>query len=95
MKYWVRLLSTKNEYAQNAHISNLQQWKNNKTSWIKIVDYLLIYTDMKQYLNLDLIISKPSLFIKEFENKLLLRYRSFWKDNISSKKETKLEFFLR
>ena len=95
MKYWVRLLSTKNEYAQNTHLSNLQQWKNNKTSWIKIVDYLLIYTDMKQNINLGLIISKPNLFIKEFENKILLRYRNFWKYHTSSKRETKLNFYFK
>ena len=95
IKYWVRLLTTKSEYVQQTHLSNLQQWENNKISWIKIVDYLLIYTDMKQNINLKLIISKPNSFLKEFENKLLLKYENFWKEHISLKREKKLDFYCK
>ena len=41
MKYWVRLLSIKKKYVQEAHINYLHQDQTNKNGWCKIIDYLL------------------------------------------------------
>ena len=65
MKYWVRLLSIKSKYVQEAHINYLHQ--TNRNSWCKIIDYLLTYTDIKQTFTLEAIISKPKIFIEEFK----------------------------
>ena len=64
MKYWVRLISVESKYMQNAHISNLQQLVRGKNNWCKIINYLLIYTDMKNNLNIQDILLKPIKFIK-------------------------------
>ena len=48
MKYWVRLLSIKSKYIQEAHLNYLRQDQTNKNNWCKIIGYLLTYTDYEK-----------------------------------------------
>ena len=80
---------------QEGHLSCLQQWEINKNSWCRIIDYLLTYTDMKQSLNLESIILKPNIFIKEFKDKITSKYQQFWRQELESKKYSKLELYTK
>ena len=57
-----------------------------------MIDYLLTYTDVKQTLTLEAIISKAKIFIEEFKRKLICKYQFYWKEVLNSKKRNKLNF---
>ena len=93
MKYWVRLLSVKSKYVQEAHMHYIKQWHTNRNSWCKIIDYLLTYTDMKKTFNLEEIISKHKIFIQKFKHKITSKYQNYWKPELNSNKKSKLDFY--
>ena len=93
MKYWIRLLNIESKYMQESHISCLELWKVNKNSWCKIIEYLIKYTNMEQNFKLENILSNPKIFLEEFKYKLTQKFLNFWKTEINSKTDTKLDFY--
>ena len=93
MKYWIRLLNIESKYMQESHISCLELWNEGKNSWCKIIEFLIKYTNMDQNFKLEYIISNPNKFLNEFEYKLTQKILSFWKIEVNSKRNTKLDFY--
>ena len=78
---------------QESHISCHELWKVNKNSWFKIIEYLIKYTNMEQNFKLENIISNPKIFLEEFKYKITQKFLNFWKTEINSKTDTKLDFY--
>ena len=91
IKYWMRLFTSDSKYMQQLHLGEISKCKDNKMSWLKIVEYLIDYTDTKKYFGIKEIISKPKKLIEIFESKLKTLYKKWWKENII--KESKMKFY--
>ena len=91
IKYWMRLFSNESIYMQKIHLAEIKKCEDNKPSWLKIVEYLIEYTNTKKYFGLNDIISKPKKLIEIFESKLKTLYKEWWKENI--KNDSKMEFY--
>ena len=76
---------------QKIHLAEIKKCEGNKPSWLKIVEYLIEYTNTKKYFGLNEIISKPKKLIEIFESKLKALYKEWWKENI--KNDSKMEFY--
>ena len=48
---------------------------------------------MKENINLESIVLRPNIFINEFKEKITLKYRKFWEQELISKKDSKLELY--
>ena len=93
MKYWVRLLTTDSSLLQEAHMDNMERYKEGHTSWIQTIIYLLKVTQSEP-INIVEISQAKNSFIKLFSDKIRKLYVNHWMDEAATKKEGKLKFYL-
>ena len=93
MKYWIRLLNIESKYMQESQIIHAKLWKSNKSSWCKIIEYLLKYTNLEKGFNIKDVIERPNSFLDKFRRNIFKNYLDYWKKEQSSISNTKLDFY--
>ena len=93
-RYWVRIRTSENKYMQEVYKLERQKWKDRKDSWLKIVDFLMKYTNYKiNYIELEDENSQDDISQVDFENKIKDIYKKTWYQNVmKSFGESKLGF---
>ena len=92
IRYWIRLRTSKNKYMQDLYKSEKQKKAMGKDSWLKMVDFLIKYTNCTTN-NIEMENDKKIDIKIDFENKIKEMHKKNWNENIKkSFSESKMEF---
>ena len=94
IRYWTRLRTSESKYMQELYKLEQQKRKMGKNSWLKIVDFLIKYTNYTtDYLEMNDKESFIDFSHVHFENRIKEKYKTTWYENISTSfSESKMEF---
>ena len=93
IKYWTRLFTTESNLLQEAHLECIERFKEGKTSWLKIIVYLLQYTEMVDLIDSKDMEQKKKTLDKTFRERILKRYENQWNEDTQKGHEGKLRFY--
>ena len=93
IKYWIRLSTTQNPFLKLSANLNNQNLKNKKTSWERIVAYLLKLTNITETPSLDA--NNSTRIASKFKKEIRTCYETWWKNQAVTTGESKLDFFYK
>ncbi len=94
IKYWMRLSTTQNNMLHEAYILNCQNNLEGKKSWMKIVDFLLDYTNTTKN-NFPSTEKEIDGKMKLFRTKLVSNFMKWWKNQATVTGSNKLDFYYK
>ena len=89
-KYWLHLENCENKLLKESHKINVENYQNDKSSWVKIVEYLLKFTDF----NVTQDKSAKELTLR-FRNKIKTIFEKWWEDQANVTGQNKLDFYYK
>ncbi len=92
MKYWMRISISKNSLLRQSYLVNCSNHEKGKRSWVKLVQFLLKYTNTNPHLSSMKDIDSG---IKTFKIKLQQEFHKWWKSQAVVTGSNKLDFYYK
>ena len=89
-KYWLQLEKSENKLLKEAHKINIENHQNGKTSWIKIIDFLLKFTDTNVPQD-----KTEKVITLNFRKRMKTLFEKWWEAQAIITGQNKLDFYYR
>jgi hypothetical protein len=95
VKYWIRLSTTQKSFLKLATHLNKENLNNHKTSWERMIVYLMKVTNITEKPCPDVKNKNNNTIVSKFKKEIKSQYETWWKNQAVITGENKLDFYYK